>query len=191
MNNPAYIGLSILEISKIVMYTFCYDYVKSKYNKKAKLCYRDADGFILHKVQQLCPETIYLDAPLSLPMVYSRPGQDYFYRESDKVLGAMSPMFLGGLTARAMRLKFTLEQIDIKVFEIYPAGLVKSISAGAFYKKDLDAFAKEMEEKMQITCPTLASWHQADAVLAWCSGLRHHQGVNASYGRQEEGIIII
>ncbi len=152
---------------------------------------RDADGFILHKVQQLCPETIYLDAPLSLPMVYSRPGQDYFYRESDKMLGAMSPMFLGGLTARAMRLKFTLEQIDIKVFEIYPAGLVKSISAGAFYKKDLDAFAKEIEEKMHITCPALTSWHQADAVLAWCSGLRHHKGVNASYGRQEEGIVII
>ena len=40
MNNPAYIGLSILEISKIVKYV--------KYNKKAKLCYRDADGFIFH-----------------------------------------------------------------------------------------------------------------------------------------------
>ena len=48
MNNPVYIGLSILEISKIVMYTFCYDYVKSKYNKKANLCYMDTDSFIFH-----------------------------------------------------------------------------------------------------------------------------------------------
>ena len=48
MNTPVYIGLSILEISKIVMYTFCDDYVKSKYNKKAKLCYMDTDSFIFH-----------------------------------------------------------------------------------------------------------------------------------------------
>ena len=37
MNKPVYLGLSILELSKIVMYEFWYDYVKQKY-KKAKLC---------------------------------------------------------------------------------------------------------------------------------------------------------
>ena len=31
MNNPVYFGLSILEISKILMYEFWYDYIKSKY----------------------------------------------------------------------------------------------------------------------------------------------------------------
>ena len=36
MNKPAYLGLSILELIKIVMYKFCYDYVKRKYEK---LCY--------------------------------------------------------------------------------------------------------------------------------------------------------
>ena len=41
-----YLGLSILEISKIVMYEFWYDYIKPKYNEKAKLCYIDANSFI-------------------------------------------------------------------------------------------------------------------------------------------------
>ena len=40
MNKPDYLGLSILEISRIVMSKFCYDYVK------AKLCYMDTDNFI-------------------------------------------------------------------------------------------------------------------------------------------------
>ena len=31
MNKPVFLGLSISESSKIVMYKFCYDYVKSKY----------------------------------------------------------------------------------------------------------------------------------------------------------------
>ena len=38
INERAYLGLSILEITKIVMCEFCYDYVKRKHGKKAKLC---------------------------------------------------------------------------------------------------------------------------------------------------------
>ena len=33
MNKPIYLGLSILEISKITMYEFWYDYIRSKYRK--------------------------------------------------------------------------------------------------------------------------------------------------------------
>ena len=33
MNKPVYLGLSILELSKIVMYEFLYDYTKPKYEK--------------------------------------------------------------------------------------------------------------------------------------------------------------
>ena len=46
MNKPIYLGLSILEISKILMYEFWYDYMKSKYND-VRLCYMDTDSFIM------------------------------------------------------------------------------------------------------------------------------------------------
>ena len=39
MNKPVYLGLLILELSKIVMYEFWYDYVNSKYGQKTKLNY--------------------------------------------------------------------------------------------------------------------------------------------------------
>ena len=38
MNKPIYLGLSILEISKTLMYEFWYDYMKPKYNDNVKLC---------------------------------------------------------------------------------------------------------------------------------------------------------
>ena len=41
MNKPAYLALLILELSKMLMYEFWYDYVKPKYDEKAKLCYMD------------------------------------------------------------------------------------------------------------------------------------------------------
>ena len=47
MNKPIYLGASILNISKTLMYNFWYDYLKSKYNDKSKLCYTDTDSFII------------------------------------------------------------------------------------------------------------------------------------------------
>ena len=48
MNKPVYLGMSILDISKMLMYEFWYDYVKPKYKDKAKLCYMDTNSFVIH-----------------------------------------------------------------------------------------------------------------------------------------------
>ena len=48
MNKPIYFGLSILDISKITMYEFWYNYVKIKYQDRARLCYMDTDSFVVN-----------------------------------------------------------------------------------------------------------------------------------------------
>ena len=48
LNKPIYLGLSILEISKLLMYDFWYDYMKPKYDDNVKLCYMDTDSFIMN-----------------------------------------------------------------------------------------------------------------------------------------------
>ena len=48
MSKPVYIGLSILVISKTLMYELWYDYIKPKYQTNGKLCYMDADSFIIY-----------------------------------------------------------------------------------------------------------------------------------------------
>ena len=48
MNKPMHLGLSILEISKILIYEFWYDYMKPKYGDNVKLCYMDTDSFIIY-----------------------------------------------------------------------------------------------------------------------------------------------
>ena len=48
MNKPIYLGLSILEISKILIYEFWFDYMKPKYDNNVKLCYMDTDSFIMN-----------------------------------------------------------------------------------------------------------------------------------------------
>ena len=48
MTKPLYLGMSILDISKILMYEFWYDYINLKYRNKSKLCYTDTDSFIIY-----------------------------------------------------------------------------------------------------------------------------------------------
>ena len=48
MTKPLYLGMSILDISKILMYEFWYDYINPKYGDRAKLSYTDTDSFIIY-----------------------------------------------------------------------------------------------------------------------------------------------
>ena len=57
MNKPLHLGFSILELSKISMYEYWYDYAKPKYGEKVKLGYMDTDSFIVY----IKTEDIYKD----------------------------------------------------------------------------------------------------------------------------------
>ena len=46
MNKPVRLGLSILEVSKILMYEIWYNYEGLKYGEKAKLSYMDSESFV-------------------------------------------------------------------------------------------------------------------------------------------------
>ena len=153
---------------------------------------QDADIFLKKYIAELKPDTVFMDAPLSLPGVYSGDGADYFYRQCDREVGAMSPMFLGGLTARAMQLRAIFS--EILFYETYPAQLRRTVLPEAiFYKK----------EKLGIFCELLknilpfpfvvqpANWHQVDATLAWLSGWRFINGEVQIYGDKKEGTIVV
>ena len=47
MSKPVFLGLPMLETSKIVMLEFWYDFVRPKYGEKAKLYYMNTDSFIV------------------------------------------------------------------------------------------------------------------------------------------------
>ena len=44
LNRPAYVGMCILDLSKMLMYDFHYNYIKKKYNNRARLLFTNMDS---------------------------------------------------------------------------------------------------------------------------------------------------
>jgi len=167
-----------------------YQILQSKKNQ-------DADIFILELLASLQPEVIGIDAPLSIPMVLRNEKtvlkHDYFYREADRQLKAMSPMFLGGLTARAMKLKYQIlsHYPMCKVIEVYPKALIDTLYNKEYYnkknKQGIAPFISSNEELFPLH--NFKSWHAVDSYLAYHSAIRHRDGKAVGYGNENEGII--
>ena len=151
---------------------------------------KDADAWLTKELETLQTDLVYLDAPLSLPAAYFGTGESYHYREADKITRAMSPMFLGGLTARAMSLKASLN--NLKFHEIYPAFFQSELIQSTHYKEDIDLFIHDLAKIESFTLeeqPT--NWHQVDALMALLIGTRHQENRHRAIGNPTEGIIII
>ena len=56
MNKPLYLGLSILELSILLMYEFWYDYVKPAFGKTTVVLYRYRQFHFIHKTDDFCKD---------------------------------------------------------------------------------------------------------------------------------------
>ncbi|MCS6821661.1 MAG: DUF429 domain-containing protein [Microscillaceae bacterium] len=163
---------------------------------------QDADAFLIQRIQTLQPALIALDAPLSLPRVYAEPTaepKDFFFRKGDRDLRAMSPMFLGGLTARAMQLKSIWQAQNIPIIEAYPAAQAQRLHLAQWnYKKHTTEMAKiqaiilrDFSIELATNPLQATTWHEIDALLALLTAYRVSQDLHQVFGEETEGQIFV
>lgn len=162
----------------------------------------DADDFIYNAAKHFKPDNIFLNAPLSLPGIYcGKQCSEYHFREADKQLKALSPMFIGGVTARAMQLKARLEtEIPTKVYETYPKQQacnyqLHDLGYKVDRKSNLAACRNHLTEKLNsnlfINCQDIKTWNHVDALLALFTAMRFVTGLAETFGDAEEGLIYV
>lgn len=158
---------------------------------------QDADEFLMHLIEEKKINKVFIDAPLSIPGVYSgiNGKADFFYRACDRELKAMSPMFLGGLTARAMKLCHHWKNIGIECIEVYPTAFIAKMGEmSGGYKSNselIGEFSEEIADKIGL--PLLhepGSWHEVDALIALAIGISVEKNQHSISGNPAEGIII-
>lgn len=168
---------------------------------------RDADAWLAAELARLPPGLVAVDAPLSLPGVYrALPGYtDHHYRRVDRELRAMSPMFLGGLTARAVALAGRFRESGWTVVETYPAALVRTLGWEEAYAGKRASRAEVAESaalhELHAWCaaallpcgelPELLTFHRADAVLCLLAAVRFVGGTGLVLGDRDEGQIVL
>ena len=94
-NKPIYLGLSILDISKILIYEFWYDYMKPRYNNNVKLCYMDTDSFVMNIKMNDFDKDISNDLQKRFDMSNYEVNRPLLIGKNKKVIGLMKDE-LGG-----------------------------------------------------------------------------------------------
>lgn len=153
----------------------------------------DADAFLRDAVSQNPPTHIFLDAPLSVPLAcrhtYPTEEGDFHYRSCDRELQAMSPMFLGGLTARAMKFAQFCKRREVSVFETYPAGIARHMG---WQNRPFGMVEDWLHNQYGLTISEEPqNPHQFDALLALVSALRYFSGTALRIGDEKEGVVIL
>jgi len=122
-------------------------------------------------------------------------------REVDRELWATNhsvsaPMFLGGLTARAIKLQSLWEKDGLQCFETYPGHTSKTLGLSDLgYKKEKEnlpvALQKIAEKHTHLQWPEVNNWHAFDALLALLAALQYQAGAHSTVGDPEEGLIFL
>ena len=88
LDKPSYVGMSILDLSKVKMYDFLYNYIKKKYNERAKLLFTDTDSLCYHIKTDDAYGDFYHDSLLFDNSNYAESSK-FFFDENKKVIGPL------------------------------------------------------------------------------------------------------
>ena len=143
MKKPICLGLSILEISKIIMYEFWYDYVKKKYGDMVKLCYMDTDSLIMNIITKEFCKDIAQDVEKRFDTSNYDLDRPLPKGKNKKVIGLMKDELGGGIITEFVALRpktysyMTDEFIEMKKAKGTKKCVIKKMRKFEDYRKCL------------------------------------------------------
>ena len=81
LDKPSYVGMCILDLSKVLMYDFHYNFIKAKYGDRAKLLFTDTDSLCYHILTDDVYEDLYNHKDMFDNSDYSKSSKFYFKDE--------------------------------------------------------------------------------------------------------------
>ena len=138
LDKPSYVGMCILDLSKVLMYDFHYNFIKAKYGDKAKLLFTDTDSLCYHILTDDVYEDLYNHKDMFDNSDYSKSFKFYF-DENKKVIGKFKDEAAGNpitsfIGHKSKMYSYTVELPKVKIKNVKKAkGIKKNI-----IERDLD-----------------------------------------------------
>lgn len=145
MDKPIAVGMSILDVSKLAMYSFLYDYLKPKYGENCRVAYTDTDSFII----DVTTDDFYADIRENISMFdtssYPIPNEYNIERMNKKIPGLFKDEMNGniitkfvGIQAKSYAVQ-SLDSDEYKSKKDEKLGVNKRSRAhcGKFYNEDM------------------------------------------------------
>ena len=114
LDKPSYVGMCILDLSKVLMYDFHYNFIKKKYGDRAKLLFTDTDSLCYHIRTDDVYEDLYRDKHMFDNSGYKKSSKFYF-DENKKVIGKMKDEAAGNPISDFLGLKSKMYSYTVEL----------------------------------------------------------------------------
>ena len=145
LDKPSYVGMCILDLSKVLMYDFHYNFIKKKYGDRAKLLFTDTDSLCYHILTDDVYDDLYNHKDMFDNSDYSKSSEFYF-DENKKVIGKMKDEAAGNPITSFVGLKSKMYSYLVEL----PDGEIKNNKAAKGISKNVTK--RDLEHEDYLSC---------------------------------------
>ena len=145
LDKPSYVGMCILDLSKVLMYDFHYNFIKAKYGDRAKLLFTDTDSLSYHIQTDDVYEDLYKHKEMFDNSDYSKSSKFYF-DENKKVIGKFKDEAAGNLITSFVGLKSKMYSYLVEL----PDGEIKNNKTAKGISKNVTK--RDLEHEDYLSC---------------------------------------
>ena len=145
LDKPSYVGMCILDLSKVLMYDFHYNFIKAKYGDRARLLFTDTDSLCYIIITDDVYEDLYNHKDMFDNSDYSKSSKFYF-DENKKVIGKMKDEAAGNLITSFVGLKSKMYSYLVEL----PDGEIKNNKTAKGISKNVTK--RDLEHEDYLSC---------------------------------------
>ena len=148
LDKPSYVGMCLLDLSKVLMHDFHYNFIKAKYGDLARLLFTDTDSLCYY----IQTDDIYQDFYLSKDMFdnsdYSKFSK-FFFDENKKVIGKFKDEAAGNPIVSFVGLKSKMYSYEVELSDGQGGVKIKNKTAKGVKK---NVIKRDLDHSHYLTC---------------------------------------
>ena len=156
LDKPSYVGMCILDLSKVLMYDFHYNFIKAKYGDRARLLFTDTDSLCYHIRTDDVYQDLYNHKDMFDNSDYAETSK-FFFDENKKVIGKFKDEAAGnpvnefvGLKSKMYSYKTEIKREKICAKMYLQVNKIKNNKTAKGVKKNV--IKRDLDHSLYLAC---------------------------------------